>query len=498
MTIDVLTKSLGSESARNFIPVLSNWQTVVYEQGDEAQEAEDIRKGLAKAISMLSDCIELVEQTHASVVSGRAIEMRSAGTVQRKVAKGSVLATTFGKYTLRNEVGQGGAGRVFEADDDTGQKCAAKLLDPAKAIGEKRERFKNEILFGIKNEHKNIIRVMDHGLYTDKNGDAPFYVMPFYAGTLRKLIERGIDRQKVLLYFSQILDGVEAAHLQGVVHRDLKPENVLFDPSSDLLVVADFGIAQFNQEELYTLIETRATDRLANFMYAAPEQRERGRAADHRADIYALGLILNEMFTGEIPLGSGHKKIATVASEYSYLDALVEQMRRQSPSERPSSVAEIKQQLIARRNDFVSLQRISTLRNTVVPVGELDDPLVLDPIRLVDVDYERSGRLIFQLSQSANDTWVRALRTFGSHTAVMGKGPDAFVVQGDKASVSATEHQAQDIINYFKEWLPRVNQKYKEIVVYEKNQRDAQARQRLQAQLDEEERVQRIRKSIKI
>jgi serine/threonine protein kinase len=498
MTTDVLTRSLGTDSAQNFIPVLSNWQTLVYGYGDEEQEAEDTRKGLSNSIRMLSDCIELLEQTSVSTTAMKSIGVGPAQAQGTKVAKGAVLATTFGRYTLGNVVGEGGAGRVFEAIDETGQKFAAKLLDPAKALGEKRKRFKNEILFGIKNDHKNIIRIVDHGLYTDERGEAPFHVMPLYSGTLRKLIKAGIDWRKVLLHFAQLLDGVEAAHLQGVVHRDLKPENVLIDPSSGVLVVADFGIAQFNQEELYTLIETRATDRLANFLYAAPEQRERDQAVDHRADIYALGLMLNEMFTGETPLGSGHKKIEKVAPEYSYLDDLVEQMRRQSPSERPASIAQIKQQLIARKNDFVSQQRISSLRKTVVPEGELDDPLIIDPIRLVGVDYEKSGRLILQLSQPANDTWVRALRNFGSHTAVLGKGPDTFLVQGNTASVSAAEHQAQDIINYFKEWLPRVNQKYKELVIYDKSQREALARQKLQAQLEEEERVQRIRKNMRI
>jgi serine/threonine protein kinase len=498
MTIDVLTKGLGTDSAQTFIPVLSNWQTLVYGHGDEDQEAEDTRNGLSNSISMLSDCIELLEATSSSTSDKTTIETRPAQALAHKAAKGATLVTTFGRYTIGNSIGEGGAGRVFEVTDETGERFAAKLLDPVKAVGEKRKRFKNEIIFGIKNEHKNIIRVVDFGLYTDESGEAPFYVMPLYDGTLRKLIKTGIDRQKVLPCFAQLLDGVEAAHRLGVIHRDLKPENVLFEPTLGLLVVADFGIAQFNQEEMYTLIETRATDRLANFQYAAPEQREHGQAVDHRSDIYALGLILNELFTGEIPLGSGHKTIASVASDYSYLDELVEQMRRQSPGERPSSIAQIKQQLIAHRNDFVSHQRISNLRNTVIPEGELDDPLILDPIHLVNADYDKQSRLILNLSQPINETWGIALRSFGGHTSVFGKGPETFSLQGSSASVSASENEVQDIIRYFKEWLPRVNQKYKEIIVSEKKQREEETRRKLQAELAEEERIQRIRRSIQI
>lgn len=75
-------------------------------------------------------------------------------------------------------------------------------------------------------------------------------------------------------------------------HRDLKPENILHDPIENRLVVSDFGIAHFTAELMHTLVETKLAERLANFHYAAPEQRRPGGLVDHRADIYALGLIL--------------------------------------------------------------------------------------------------------------------------------------------------------------------------------------------------------------
>ena len=122
--------------------------------------------------------------------------------------------------------------------------------------------------------------------------------------------------------------------------------------------MVDFGIARFTEEALFTAVETRAQDRLANFLYAAPEQRVRGRDVGPVADIYALGLILNEMFTGEVPQGSGHKRIGDVAPQYGYLDTSVDRMIRQSPAERPGSIAEIKRELIARGNEFVSQQKL--------------------------------------------------------------------------------------------------------------------------------------------
>src|ERR1700724_951360 len=121
--------------------------------------------------------------------------------------------------------------------------------------------------------------------------------MPLAQGSLRELMNDGMHAEAVLQQFGQIWNGVESAHLQDVWHRDLKPENVLILDKT-CLAIADFGVARFAQEELYTLVETRPHARLANFLYAAPEQRTRGAPTDHRADIYALGLMLNEMFTG--------------------------------------------------------------------------------------------------------------------------------------------------------------------------------------------------------
>src|SRR5262249_34440454 len=148
------------------------------------------------------------------------------------------------------------------------------------------------------------------------------------------------------------------------VHRDLKPENILHDTKSDQLVVADFGIARFGEEELYTLVETAHNSRLANLQYAAPEQRNRGAAVDQKTDIKVLVVMLNEMFMQDIPQGTNYKTIASVAPEYAYLDDMVASMLEQFPANRPESIDHIKQQLIGRKNDFIMRQQINQLRQT--------------------------------------------------------------------------------------------------------------------------------------
>src|SRR5205085_4918867 len=172
-----------------------------------------------------------------------------------------------------------------------------------------------------------------------------------------------------------------------VVHRDLKPENILYDKAQDRLLVADFGIAHFEVEDIYTDAETSPNDKLANFQYAAPEQRRRGSKVEYPADIYALGLILNEMFTGLMPHGTRYKTIGEVAPAYGYLDDLVTEMLVQSVEERTNSIAEVKRQLIGRGVEFVRSQRLSEYKQKVVPATDIDDSLINDPPTLRDANY---------------------------------------------------------------------------------------------------------------
>jgi serine/threonine protein kinase len=418
-------------------------------------------------------------------------------TVKQKLNRLLVFTTTFATYTATHIIGEGGSGRIFEASDDTGTIWAIKWLDPAKATREKVKRFKNELQFCLRNRHPHVLTITDHGVLISGESNSPFYVMPLYDGSLRDLLKAVISPSKVLNYFAQILDGVEAAHMQRVVHRDLKPENILYAAGDDRLVIADFGIARFEEDELYTAVETKDSARLASFQYAAPEQRSRGTEPDQRADIYALGLILNEMFTGEVPSGTGYRTIAAVAPDYMYLDSMVEQLIRQSPGDRIDSIEKMKNQLIGRKNEFITRQRISELKATVVPTAELDDPLIADPPRLVKFDWDR-GTLTLFFQQPINEKWVWAFQNLGSHTSVLGKGPEFFRFHGDKAVIGATENEVQRIIDYFNDWLPNANRVYEQRIRREKEEAEKKQRQELERQIAEEEARQRILRNIRL
>ena len=101
-------------------------------------------------------------------------------------------------------------------------------------------------------------------------------------------------------------------------------------------MIADFGIAHFCEEDLLANVHTKSSERLANFQYAAPEQRIKGYTTqvDGRADVYAAGLILNEMFTGNLVAGNNYKKIGEDFPDYYYLDYIFEKLYCQQPKDR--------------------------------------------------------------------------------------------------------------------------------------------------------------------
>jgi serine/threonine protein kinase len=255
-----------------------------------------------------------------------------------KLKKAITLETTFGPYAIDELLGEGGAGRVFGGASSEGAKVAIKVLSADKVTTDKRRRFKNEISFLARNRHPNIVSVIDHGIAALNDVSGPFYVMKRYDANLREVMRGGLPAQELLPLFSKILDGVEAAHLQGALHRDLKPENVLFDRASKTPLIADFGVASFTDDIVATAVETGPTQRLANFMYAAPEQRTPGRQAGPQADIYALGLMLNEMFTSNVPHGTEYQTIGQANPQFGFLDAIVAKMIGQAPGERYATI----------------------------------------------------------------------------------------------------------------------------------------------------------------
>lgn len=413
-----------------------------------------------------------------------------------KLKKPISFETTFGKYEVDELLGEGGAGRVYGGVDFDRQPVAVKVLAQERATSDKRKRFKNEVAFLVRSKHTNIVSVTDNGINLAGDVVGPFYVMPRYDGSLRDLMAKGIAPERVLQLFSQILDGVEAAHLHGVIHRDLKPENVLYDKKTDKLAVADFGTARFT-EELVATVETDPGQRLANFQYAAPEQRRPGSPISATADIYALGLILNEMFTRAVPQGTDFLLVARVAPDFGFLDESIARMLRQSPDERPGSIADVKALIERYRSEAVAHQRISKIDGTVIKATDVDEPLAETPPKLISCDWS-AGTLTLIMDRPVTPQWIDALYRMGSYSSVFGKPPEVFSFRGDRATVSAAEHEVQSVIDCFKTWLPTASRTLKSLLE-EAARRDAAAkREQLRREREAEEQRLRVLSRVKI
>lgn len=404
------------------------------------------------------------------------------------------LETAFNTYVVDEIVGEGGAGRVYGGQDEAGISVAIKALSQTST--DKRRRFKNEIAFLSRTRHKNVVKVIDYGV-ADCSIKGPFYVMHRYARSMRDVIKAGIAARDVLPLFSQILDGVEAAHLLDVTHRDLKPENILVNSAGDQAAVADFGVASFTQDQLCTMVETGPSQRLANFQYASPEQRAPGMPVGSTADIYALGLMLNEMFTGVVPHGTEYRTIASIADEFAFLDPIVAHMMRHEPSQRPGSIAAVKQLIQKYQAEAVSLQKLNNFEQIVIPAGEVDEPLAHQPPRLVNATWN-NGTLTLELDRPVNDGWIQALWNMGNYSSIMGAEPQRFHFNGKVTRVASNESAAQSIVDHFKNWLPAATTIYRQALEAEVRDREVQRRRALQQQKEAEERNLRVNRTLRI
>lgn len=220
-----------------------------------------------------------------------------------------------GRYLVRERLGRGGMGAVWRVHDRSlDEDVALKVILPDR-MGDPLAlaRFRDEVKIARKITHNNVCRVFDFG----ESGDLAFLTMELVEGTtLRKLLtSSSFEVSRILDTLQQIIDGVAAAHAHGIIHRDLKPENVLVREDGRC-VVADFGLAHRSNGQRSDVIAGTPA-------YMSPEQLH-GEALDVRSDIFALGLMAFELFSGRSP-DSVREKID--AGDLPLLDRVTEPMQ---------------------------------------------------------------------------------------------------------------------------------------------------------------------------
>ena len=245
-------------------------------------------------------------------------------------------------YELMESLGRGGMGAVFRARQvKLDRQVAIKvLLPPPGEVEGWSERFQREAQALARLVHPGIVSVHDFGQVED----LAWIVMELVDGAdLRQMLADGrLPQAEALAIVPALCEALQYAHDQGVVHRDIKPENVLFDCFGGVKLV-DFGLAKLSGDA-GSLQLTRTHQAMGTPRYMAPEQLERPREVDHRADLFSLGVIFYEMLTGHVPAGVVEPP-SRVAGVDAGIDDVVLSALEREPGRRPQSAADIERQL---------------------------------------------------------------------------------------------------------------------------------------------------------
>jgi eukaryotic-like serine/threonine-protein kinase len=246
-------------------------------------------------------------------------------------------------YKLEKLVGKGGMGEVHKATQlSLGRTVAVKLL-AAELASDKAfvVRFEKEAAALATLSHPHIVAIVDKG----KSKETYFLVMEFVDGpSLREMMRSPLlDTPGALKIGMEICRAIDYAHGRGVIHRDLKPENILLDEQAGgIPKVSDFGLASFVDQDApskFNLTETHIS--MGTLSYMAPEQRVDAKNADHRADIYSLGVILYELLVGEVPMGNFDPPSQRKPDVDKRLDAIIARCLKPDPAERYQTVADL-------------------------------------------------------------------------------------------------------------------------------------------------------------
>jgi TolB-like protein len=263
-----------------------------------------------------------------------------------------------GKYKIIDEVGHGGMGIVYRAEDLKLKRCVALKFLPPQLMDspDLKERFLIEAQAAAALSHPNICVIHEVG----ESEERPYIAMEYVEGeTLRDKIKKGpLKPEQALNCVVQIAAGLGAAHQKGIIHRDIKSANIMVTQSGQAKVM-DFGLAKLRGGSSLTRTQTT----LGTVAYMSPEQA-RGEELDGRTDIWSLGVVLYEMLAGKLPFPGGHDQTVI----YSILHREPEPLLKARPGTAPELAQIIGQALAKKPSD--RYQTMEEFREDLASVAE--------------------------------------------------------------------------------------------------------------------------------
>ena len=266
-----------------------------------------------------------------------------------------MIGETISHYKILEKLGEGGMGVVYKAHDTKLERdVALKFLPPQMRAGEaEKARFIQEAKASAALNHPNICSIID----IDETDGQMFIVMEYVDGQTLREKHGQISFKQAIEIGIQIADGLAAAHEKGIVHRDIKPENIMIRRDG-IAQIMDFGLAKLRAGGSKISRLTKEGSTVGTAGYMSPEQVQ-GQDTDHRSDIFSLGVLLHELFTGQLPFKGVHETalfyeivnvdaapMSAIKPEIDpALDGIVLECLVKEPAERYQSVAEVAKEL---------------------------------------------------------------------------------------------------------------------------------------------------------
>lgn len=266
-----------------------------------------------------------------------------------------VLQTVVGQFKFEGDLGQGGNASVLKFM--RGEWAYAIKFIPH-GDQSKLSRFRDEFFCAAQiPTHKNVVNAYHFDKTTIEGADYSLIVMKFYESTLHKLghtVDESSKEREAKGYhlFNDLTAGLYHLHTHNIIHRDIKPQNIFYDAEAGSFVIGDLGIAHFKADAFAKEAKTKPTDRLANYLFSAPEQVDSKNPITAAADIFSLAQVMQWYFTGKTIRGLGRPRFSSGALDesLSILDGFADKALKHEPSARFQSIEEIRQFIKEKKN----------------------------------------------------------------------------------------------------------------------------------------------------